>query len=303
MNKKRTLDGDTLERAKEFMADVFVIPRLWIIVVLIFSIISMFEINQTISIEKGASFTLNFRITSTTVLILALIWLPPILRSIAVVGGGLKTGAGEANTPGLLKSLTDLLGVVDSAKDNLDDSQKRQVEQISQQAENQIAKSLAPDTDEARHQVLQIAQEYDSIRQKLQYGDYRTRKMNGLMTQVRAIATQANYSPKEIRTLYQSGKDGERVTALSLLRARPDPACFDLALDAIAHSRSAYEQYIALRLASEMLELLDGTSKQKLVEAIQVQGQPGPDHYLQESDSDRSRLIIAQQILRDIKKQ
>jgi hypothetical protein len=33
-----------------------------------------------------------------------------------------------------------------------------------------------------------LAQEYDAIRSKLQKGDYRTRKMNTLVTQIRALS-------------------------------------------------------------------------------------------------------------------
>lgn len=302
MDKKLVLDEKTFAKAKELLAELFTIPRLWIATIIVFSLISMFDINQTFDEEKGSSLVVGFKITTTTVLILSLVWLPPILRMIAFFGGKIKTGAGEADTPGLLKALTELVAVVDSTKDQLDDSQKKEFEQIRAQAEKQIAQSLAPDTEEARKQVIQLAQEYDAIRLRLQKGDYRTRKMNTLVTQIRALSDKAAYSTQEIQMLYRSGNDGQRVAALSLLRGNPDMACLELVLDAIGHSRSAFEQYTALRLASDMLDILDQADRQKLVSVIEEQARPGPGRYLQETSPDRSRWRIAQQILNDVEK-
>jgi hypothetical protein len=302
MDKKLVLDEKTFAKATELLGELFTIPGPWIVVILVFSAISVFDVSQTFGGEEGSSLTLGFGVTATTVLILSLMWLPAILRMIAFFGGKIKTGAGEADTPGLLKTLIELVAVVDSTKDKLDDSQKKEFEQIRAQAEKQIAQSLAPDAEEARKQVVQLAQEYEVTRSRLQKGDYRTRKMNNLVTQVRALSEKAAYSTHEIQTLYRSGSDGQRVAALALLRGHPDAACFELVLDAIGHSRSAFEQYTALRLASELLDILDEADRQKLVSVIEEQTRPGSGHYLRETSPDRSRWRIAQQILNDLKK-
>lgn len=302
MDKKLVLDEKTLVKAKELLAELFTIPGPWIAAILAFSAISMFDVSQTFGGEEGSSLTLGFRVTTNTVLILSLLWLPAILRMIAFFGGKIKTGAGEADTPGLLKTLIELVAVADSTKDKMDDSQKKEFEQIREKAEKQIAQSLAPDAEEARKQVVQLAQEYEAIRSRLQKGDYRTRKMNTLVTQIRALAEKTAYSTQEIQTLYRSGNDGQRVAALALLRGHPDVACFELVLDSIEHSRSAFEQYTALRLASDMLDSLNDADKRKLASLIEDQSQPGPGRYLQDTGPDLSRWRIAQQILNNMKK-
>ncbi|GCE27550.1 hypothetical protein KDA_30340 [Dictyobacter alpinus] len=46
-----------------------------------------------------------FQITPTTALSFALLWLPALLRIFTLLGGGLKTPAGELSSPGIKEDL------------------------------------------------------------------------------------------------------------------------------------------------------------------------------------------------------
>jgi hypothetical protein len=72
---------------------------------------------------------------------------------------------------------------------------------------------------------------------------------------------------KEIRKLFDLS-DGGRVIALAILKARADPSYFDLLLDGITRSRSAFEQYLALTAMLSVTTLLDPQSSGILRDAI-----------------------------------
>ncbi len=105
MEKKKQVTEIPLEKVKSLMEHLSSLPRIWIIIVTVIILLSMFEITQTT--EKNAegtntNFTVNFHLTTITVVLVALIWLPSLLRVISLLGGGIKTSVGEASTEGLL---------------------------------------------------------------------------------------------------------------------------------------------------------------------------------------------------------
>jgi hypothetical protein len=82
-------------------------------------------------------------------------------------------------------------------------------------------------------------------------------------------------SPDEVRSLFLKGEEGDRIFAIVLMREDPNVADVGAILDAIANSRSAFEQYQALAAAERLLPKLDPQSRGLLENALLNQTGPG----------------------------
>src|SRR5438477_13212007 len=94
------------ETVEWLMITVLRLPKYWIIISILFVLLSVFDLSWT----GKTGFSLSFQISSTTAIFLALMWLPALLKVFALVGGGIKTPAGEITGLGM----TDLLQSLDS---------------------------------------------------------------------------------------------------------------------------------------------------------------------------------------------
>ena len=255
---------------------------LWLVTIAFIILISMFQVSRT----AEGTFEVTFHMTSITAILVVLIWLPTFVRVVALLGFALKTPAGEVSTTGLLKPVFDAIATLESVEPHLNESQKQQVTELRREAGSHLV-SLAQDTEQVRQQLRNYAQDYEQLRRTMPYGYERTTKMGAIVAQVQALAREADYAPEDIRRLFEEGSDGRRIVALGLLRALPDPACLDLALQAIAKPRSAFEQYHALRAAENMLPSLNATQKDQLKSVIQNQRSDDSNKPTRPEDGDR----------------
>ena len=111
MNSKRLLSVPPLDPVNRLLSSLLNLPRPWLAVAIAMILLSTVEVTLTSSGEM----TVAFRVTGITALLFALIWLPILLRIIALLGGGVKTSAGEASTPGLLTLLPKLIATHNKA--------------------------------------------------------------------------------------------------------------------------------------------------------------------------------------------
>ena len=116
-----------------------------------------------------------------------------------------------------------------------------------------------------------IAADYRSVRGALRPGPDRIRAMEQVVARARRIAAEQPFDPAEVVRWLREGSEEERITALAMMQAKRELRNFDAALDAIEHSRSAFEQYHALVLASEMIDDLDPALRRRLAEAVKAQ--------------------------------
>jgi len=163
-------------------------------------------------------------------------------------------------------------------EEQLDDSQKRQAREIRQFLEQPLGSWR--DVGQARRQLADLAREYDRIRGTMGPGIERTSEMDQIVTRVRSLAESVDYRCEDIRRQFERGSAGARIVALGLLQGLNYPECLDLALEAIGRSRSAHEQYHALRAAESMLPFLTPEQMGKLTEVIEDQRSGGPEKYL-----------------------
>jgi len=292
----------SLEKIQTLTRMLMAVPRGWLVCVTVVAVVSLFQVNR--ASDGGLAF--EFHVTNTTVLLLAVGWLPALLAVVAVAGGGLKTPAGEATTGGLLPVLQvldttakqailpTLVAGLEQAETASQPGARDQVRTLRQEAEQELA-ALPLDAQTARHELDGLAVEYDTVRAAEPPGRARTMHMSELVARARAAAVNARLGGSEFheRCLrFGEAPDGERIVTLTLIEALHEPDCFPAVLSGIGNSRSAFEQSRALRVAQRLLPSLDAAQRAQLRQVIDQQRGPG-GHILPGTD----RIVVADQII------
>ena len=106
------------------------------------------------------------------------------------------------------------------------------------------------------------------VRNTMRSGPERTRRMSSIVRRVGETSPGSDHL-QSIRRLH-SGTEGERLIAIALLEAQPDPAYFDVVLESIANPRSAFEQYHAIKVAEHMVDRLSPEHKDQLEQQLRA---------------------------------
>jgi hypothetical protein len=123
-----------------------------------------------------------------------------------------------------------------------------------------VAEALRAEAQALLDEARPFAASYERLRESLAPGPERTGKLEDIVAEARAAARRRRYEPAEVR----HGTPGNRIFALGLMQEDPRLRDFDVAMDAIKHSRSAFEQYHGLHLAELMLPTLTPEHKKEL---------------------------------------
>jgi cobalamin biosynthesis Mg chelatase CobN len=127
------------------------------------------------------------------------------------------------------------------------------------------------------------ANAYEQLRQTMESGYERTTRQQDIVDQAGMAARGRDHDPSEVRELFNSGKAGNRIYALGLMQADPRLRDFAPMLEAIRGSRSAFEQYTALRLAEEMVPDLSSDERRELRGTLEAERRkyitPGTDRW------------------------
>jgi hypothetical protein len=92
---------ELIERIRVLVGVLIYVPRMWLIAVLAAAALSTFTAKR-----EGGDWSVTFEVTTATIVILALIWLPTLLRIFMAVGTGVKAFGVEV-TGGGIASLLD----------------------------------------------------------------------------------------------------------------------------------------------------------------------------------------------------
>lgn len=279
--------------AWEALARCTDLPALWIAVVVLATLASLIRVTNS---PTGT--TIEFRVTTVSAALIALLWLPTLLRVIALTGGNLKTSAGEASTTGLLDHFRDLppdqqeeslsaaAAVVDRVETQGPLDQRSQARQVREGIEEAIAE-IPRQSSEVERRLREVAREYERLRAEMEPSSERTTAMTQLVSRARGLA--ASGTPTDPRRWYRQGTEGARIVALAAIQALKDPRNVSLVLDAIEHPRSAFEQFQALRAADLSLDSLDAEQLGALRTAIENQlcEQVGDGRWITQGDASR----------------
>jgi hypothetical protein len=136
----------------------------------------------------------------------------------------------------------------------------------------EIARSPGTDSNEARAQARALrnyADLYEHVRRTQPPGRARTAALDRLAGRVQRAARDIPFDPAEVATWFHDGDDALRIVALNVMIARSECRDFMAVLEGIESSRSAFEQYYALRLGREMLdEGLDPVERDALAQTV-----------------------------------
>lgn len=291
----------SLEKIQRLTRILMAVPHGWVACVAVAAVASLFQVNR--AADGGLAF--EFHVTNTTVLLLAVGWLPALLAVVAVAGGGLKTPAGEATTEGLLPLLQvldttakqailpTLVAGLEQAETASQPGARDQVRTLRREAEKELA-ALPLDAQTARRELDELAVTYDAIRAVEPPGRARTMHMSELVARARAAAVNARLGGPELRERclrFGEAPDGERIVTLTLVEALHEADCFPAVISGIGTSRSAFEQFRALRVARGLLPSLDAAQRAQLRQVID--GQRGLGGYILPGTD---RIVLADQI-------
>jgi hypothetical protein len=285
-------------RFRGLSAIIMQVSWLWAGTMVVAALISTLRID--VSPEHKISGSVG--VTNLTALLLALIWLPALLRILGVAGGGVKTPAGEATTPGLAAvfewfdaevkrdTIPAVLAGLNSPNVVTDPERRSDTRDLRRDLEFQLA-AVTPYTGGVREALDRYAQEYESLRVTMPSGRERTLRMTSLTAEARAIARTAPLATVDLRNMLETGSHGERAIALAVAQDHPSPRLFDLICGAILQSRSAFEQYQALGAALELVPLLDTDQRRRLRTVIES-ALSDPERAIRD-DASRHRLADA----------
>lgn len=273
------------------LGTVWPIPKIWAIVLSVTGLLSLLEITRA----PGVGTSVTMRVTSITALLAALVWLPVIVKVVALVGGGIKTPAGEVRAEGLLEllrqsdpatkreALPAVIGALRTAE-----SAAPEAETYRNILEEELATSIPPDKKRARDQLAEALAEYSQLRQ-LPFGPERTAKIGTVAARVRALATISDYTSDEIVELTNTNTADATLILVGLMQTQPDSSHFGYILEQVEDPIGPQEQHQALLALEAMLPALDEGQLSTLTSAIVNQ------EYIQPAN--RGRWTVSRRIL------
>jgi hypothetical protein len=262
----------TPERLRELLASATLLPWWWVAVLTFVAVAAAMD---TTLPESGGT-RWHFAVGATSLIALALIWLPTAVRLISLVGGSVKAGGVEASAAGILQSQDKLID--DLA--NLRTSTERLGQEMPETA--QKVRSIGAEVDKiaARHlpseetlsdEVLDdLAREYERLRRDMPPGQPRTIRMDKLVNEVRIRAAASPASARrQAPALLRSSREGDRIVGLALTQGSPGTEFCDDLLRIFSNSASAFEQYHSLRALNEIALILGPEDRARAVSVLE----------------------------------
>jgi hypothetical protein len=114
-----------------------------------------------------------------------------------------------------------------------------------------------------------LADEYRRLRGSMRAGRERTWALERVVDQASRLADADALDPEDVSEWFHHGAPGARVIALGLMEGCEPLRDFDVALDAIERSRSAFEQYHGLLVAELMVPKLTSGKRAQLKQAVE----------------------------------
>ena len=247
------------------------LPILWIIAMSIVAVLSAFDIQRT----EGGDLSVQFTIGTTTLIALALIWLPMLLRVAAMLGGSVKAGGIEANIAGLLSQSEAIdLGVkarqISSA--GTDSERTAAVQEFETSVARVTVTSLDAEEVLPESILSQLAQNYERLRRDMSPGAARTSAMTRIVNEARVRAASAPGRAKaKVPSLLKSSSQGERIVGLGLAQETADPDAVDLLVPLVANSATAFEMYHALLAIQEVALNLSLNQRTRITDVLRAE--------------------------------
>jgi hypothetical protein len=272
----RENQGSDQENKKSIGEIVLSIPLLWIAVVSVATFVSLFQVTRT---PEGL-YEVSFSLTWVTVLLLALIWLPILVKGLVISGGVLKALGGEASFVGLKDLLSQLSPEVGSEVLPPLIAATKRAEETATGSEREGLQKLRKDLQAQLAALLEIGARYEEIREKESPGPNRTSKFSKQFAEARERVRDTEMDVETANELFERGSQGDRLVVIALAQETKNPELFPLMIEAIEHPEAAFLQAQALIATQDMLPKLNEEQKRRLVEVINDQRSGGEGKYI-----------------------
>lgn|GEM_PF-413920 len=137
---------------------------------------------------------------------------------------------------------------------------------------------------------------YQLIRETNGAGPARTRMMNSLVSQIRETTNLLSPDPFYALDLFREGSAGNRLVALAIAEAEPNPEYIDFTISAIKNALTPFEQFHALLVVSALFDHLTLAQRNALRDALE-RPEGTPIH-----DDDPSRKQLKDHLLERLDK-
>ena len=251
------------------LAVVMKIPMGWVWAMVVLAVLSCVSISHPPDGGVGVTFSVG----ATTVGVIALIWLPALLRLLVLTGGRVRAAGVEASSEGLLKSelierLTNIRTATEEAGRQAPEAEER-LKGVAVQVDQMAAEFLSgasPITDE---DVRRLALEYEQIRASMESGDERTVAMTRVVNEARVRAAGDPAEARQLgRVLIRADRQGERIVGLAFTQEAPTRQAFDDVLALVLQSETAFEMYHALLALEQLAPQLTHKERKQAIDGL-----------------------------------
>jgi len=195
--------------------------------------------------------------------------------------------------------LADLLaksmGALGAMEQKFDEYDRQNFQMLQHQTEKALA--FREGETDAKKKLEALSREYERIRTFSSSGKDRTVKMGAIISQMRSLYYNLNYKPENIIKLFKTGSEGNRIAALALAKVKADASYFDMLIEAVRSSKSAFEQYQSLSAIEQVFPQLSEDQKAVLKTAITEQMGEEPGKYISPGTD---REAISERLLKKI---
>lgn len=265
-----------MEQLRGVLSIVVDIPPVWSVTMAGLALVSCFAVSRPAS----GGLEIDFAVSGITLGALALIWLPALLRLLALTGGRLKAAGVEASSAGLFGSPEDLIDRLASIRTVTEEAERKapeasealrgveiEVDQIASEYLGQAGAVNGP-------AIEALARAYEELREKLPPGDHRTNRMTQIVNEAR-VRAQADPAEAERRipSLLRSKRSGERIVGLAFTQDAPTTRVYREVMELIRHSATAFEMYHALLALRQIAPRLEPDERARAVDILLAERQ------------------------------
>lgn len=261
------------QRVTQSVADLMQLNPVWVTLMGLGAVAAAFSTDQT---ADGIHW--RFAPGTVSIIALALVWLPSVLRFVMLEGVSIKAGGIEATASGLLSSPDQLVGdlaAIRTKTDAIGEGQpaaQSSVEGIDSVIDRMAVQYLPADDVLSGPLLNQKARKYEELRANMPPGDARTRAMTTVVNDVRIRAAASPASAKSLAAQFlTSAKPGDRIVGLALVQGAPSVDSFDDVLRIFTGSLSGFEQYHSLRALDLIAPTLDSAQRGQAIEALETE--------------------------------
>lgn len=274
-NKTRSAAGEVgAENVGVALANVMVIPRAWLAAMVVLAFLSCL----TITHPEGRGVEVNFGVTVTTIGVVALIWLPALIRLLSLTGGRLRAAGVEASSTGLLDSPEDLIVRLARIKTVTEEAKRRAPQAgkllggVDQEVDRLANEYLSGSDAVSERTAALLAREYERARGSMEPGYERTIAMTRIVNEasVRGGGDLGEAARLGVR-LIRSAHEGERVVATAFLQVAPTREGLDGLLGLISTSDAKFETYHVLRALGCLSPSMSDGEKQRALKVVRAE--------------------------------